>query len=112
MSDQRTPRLSIEVAYAERERQFLEALEVEPGTTAAGALALSALGREFPKLDLGSAALGVWGRSVSRDHPLADGDRVEVYRPLAMDPREARRRLAGHGGAMGRKSSPGDDSGR
>lgn len=107
MSDER---ISIEVAYAERKRQFLEALEVAPGTTAAEALARCSLGRQFPHLDLSSAPLGVWGRKVARDHRLADGDRLEVYRPLAMDPREARRRLAAHGAAMGQKAP--DDGGK
>jgi len=37
---------------------------------------------------------GVFGKRVGPDHPLADGDRVEIYRPLAVDPKEARRRRA------------------
>ena len=39
-------------------------------------------------------AFGIFGERVALDHRLADGDRVEIYRPLAMDPKEARRRRA------------------
>ena len=38
--------------------------------------------------------MGIFGKRVALDHPLAPGDRVEIYRPLAMDPKEARRRRA------------------
>ena len=96
----------MEVAYAEPARQFLERLELPAGATVAEALARSGLARAFPTLALADAPVGVWGRPVGRDRVLEDGDRVEVYRPLAMDPREARRRLAAHGAAMGRR---GDD---
>jgi putative ubiquitin-RnfH superfamily antitoxin RatB of RatAB toxin-antitoxin module len=44
---------------------------------------------------------GIWGRPVERDQAVSDGDRVELYRPLNMDPREARRRLAAAGRTMG-----------
>ena len=48
---------------------------------------------------------GVWGRMVGRSRPLRPGDRVELYRPLAMDPREARRRYAESGATMSAPSS-------
>jgi len=99
-------RVAVEVAYAEPERQFLETLELPAGTTAGEAVARSGLKRAFPALDFSVAPIGVWGTPVERGHVLADGDRVEVYRPLAMDPREARRQLAARGGAMGRKDGP------
>lgn len=43
---------------------------------------------------LSGTAVGIFGRRVQLDTKLADGDRVELYRPLAMDPKEARRRRA------------------
>ena len=55
----------------------------------------SGIGRHFPETRLDEMQAGVWGRPVERDHVLSDGDRVEVYRPLEMDPREARRLKAG-----------------
>jgi len=45
-------------------------------------------------IDISIQAVGIWGRTVALDAPLAEGDRVEIYRPLRMDPKEARRRRA------------------
>ncbi len=50
--------------------------------------------REFPEIDLARNAVGVFGERVALDSPLRDGDRVEIYRPLALDPKQARRRRA------------------
>jgi uncharacterized protein len=55
------------------------------------ALHASGLGAEFPALDLRTAAVGVWGRKARVSQPLREGDRIEVYRPLAVDPKVARR---------------------
>jgi putative ubiquitin-RnfH superfamily antitoxin RatB of RatAB toxin-antitoxin module len=41
--------------------------------------------------DAGALTLGIWGRVAAPDDPLHDGDRVEVYRGLKVDPKEARR---------------------
>jgi putative ubiquitin-RnfH superfamily antitoxin RatB of RatAB toxin-antitoxin module len=79
-------RIAIEVARAFPDRQEVLALSVPRGTTAAGAVALAG----WPP----ASALGVFSRRVHDDHVLADGDRVEVYRPLTLDPKEARRRRA------------------
>ena len=46
------------------------------------------------EVDLEKQAVGVFGKRGRLDHPLAEGDRVEIYRPLALDPKEARRRRA------------------
>ena len=74
-----------------------EAVEIEvrlpQGATAADALARFPA-REIRGVDLATASIGVWGRRVERGHVLADGDRLEVYRPLAAEPRTARRRRA------------------
>lgn len=102
MSDPENGTLLVEVAYAERRRQRLVELRLPAGATAAEAVAAAGLEREFPEADFTSCDLGIWGRPVERSQRLRDGDRVEIYRPLQMDPREARRRLAAHGGAMGR----------
>lgn len=67
---------------------------LKPGATVGDAIDASAVADAFPEEDLENMAVGVWGRVVRRDHTLADGDRVEIYRPLSIDPREARRRRA------------------
>lgn len=92
MSD-RVPRISVEVAYAEPQRQFLRRVELPEGATVADALRASELEREFD-LDASALAVGLWSRPVARQTPLRDGDRVELYRPLQVDPKESRRRRA------------------
>ena len=85
--------LRIEVAYAMPERQVLIALEVEEGTTALQAIERSGIIREFPQADP-AHGVGVFGKQVAPDTVLRDGDRVEIYRPLIADPKEARRTRA------------------
>lgn len=86
--------LSVEVACALPEQQRVEALTVPVGCTAREAVRLSSLAQAFPLLDLNSLVLGLFGRRIEDDHVLADGDRVELYRPLLLDPKEARRQRA------------------
>ena len=86
--------LRIEVAYALREEQVLLELEMAEGTTARQAVERSGILRRFPDIDLAQASLGIFGRVVSPDTPLRDGDRVEIYRPLIADPKQARRTRA------------------
>ena len=86
--------LIIEVAYALREEQVLLELEMAEGTTARQAVERSGILRRFPEIDLARAGLGIFGRAVSPDTPLRDGDRVEIYRPLIADPKLARRTRA------------------
>jgi putative ubiquitin-RnfH superfamily antitoxin RatB of RatAB toxin-antitoxin module len=80
------PRLRVEVVRAWPDRAELRALELEEGATVRGALA--AAGMEAPH------GAGIHGRRVTLDATLADGDRVEIYRPLLADPKAARRRRA------------------
>lgn len=84
-------KLRIEVVYATSQQQQLLSLNVAPGTTVAEAIALSAIAQRFPDDDLASLRCGIWGRDLPGDTVLRDGDRVEIYRPLHVDPREARR---------------------
>ena len=60
----------------------------------ADALQAAAADERFRGLDLGSAAVGIFGRAAPRDQPLEDGDRVEIYRPLLEEPKQARRKRA------------------
>ena len=84
-------RLRIEVVFAERDGQQVVTLALDEGATAHDALRESGLAVRHPEVDLGGAALGIFGRRVSSGTPLHDGDRVEIYRPLVIDPKEARR---------------------
>jgi len=86
--------IEIEVAYAEPQRQFLRKVVMPCGSTVADAIAASRLEHEFA-IDASTLSTGVWSKPVAHDAPLKDGDRVELYRPLTADPKEARRRRAG-----------------
>ncbi len=60
----------------------------------ANMIAASGIEARFPRDDFGACQVGIWGRIAGRDSVLQDGDRVEIYRPLKRDPREARRERA------------------
>ena len=77
-----------------RDRQVLLAVEVEEGTTARQAIERSGILRQFPRIDLARAMIGVFGKSVALETRLRDGDRVEIYRALTVDPKQARRERA------------------
>src|SRR5690606_35394109 len=96
--------LSVEVIFALPDRQELVAVTVEEGATVEDAIARSGLDRTFPEWNLDECTVGIWGRPVARDRVLRRGDRVELYRPLELDPREARRALAAQGKSMGKTS--------
>jgi uncharacterized protein len=93
--------VNIEVVFALPDHQVLVALNVDTGTTVEAAVAQSAIGDMFSSEDLSAYQAGVWGKVVERDHRLQEGDRLELYRPLQMDPRDTRRLLAASGGSMG-----------
>ena len=85
------PALRIELAYSAAPRQVqCLALELPAGSTLADALAASGW-LEVYSWAPGDLCCGIWGRVQPLDHALRDGDRVEVYRPLTVDPKEARR---------------------
>lgn len=90
--DSAEPSIEVEVVYAERERQVLRALRLPAGSTVAHAIEAARI-QEDVSSDA-PCAIGIFGRLVQADHPLSDGDRVELYRPLLLDPKEARRRRA------------------
>jgi putative ubiquitin-RnfH superfamily antitoxin RatB of RatAB toxin-antitoxin module len=89
--------IDIEVAYAEPERQFLRRVSLDAGATVADAIRASGVERELG-IDASALSVGVWSKPVSRDTRLAAGDRVEIYRALVADPKEARRRRADRAG--------------
>ena len=70
---------------------FEMTLALPAPATALDAIRASGLFERHPELGLGEPLIGIWGRACAPGTLLADGDRVEVYRPLTMDPNEARR---------------------
>jgi len=93
-------RLRIEFVFALPDEQVFENLEMDAGATVADAISQSGVTGRFPQDDIDELQAGIWGRLVERDQPLTAGDRVELYRPLQRDPREARRDLASSGMTM------------
>lgn len=83
--------IDVEVAYATPQRQTLLAVTLPAGTTAEQAIRASGILREFPEIDLSLQEIGIFGSVCKMDKALMDGDRVEIYRPLAQDPMQARR---------------------
>jgi putative ubiquitin-RnfH superfamily antitoxin RatB of RatAB toxin-antitoxin module len=85
-------RLSIEVCYALANEQTLIAVELPAGATVQQALEASGILQRYPQIDLGTQKVGVFGRFKALDAVLADHDRVEIYRPLLVDPKLSRQR--------------------
>jgi len=86
--------MRVEVAVAWPELQVIVPLTLEPGATVTDAVRASGLTERFPGLEIADDRLGVFGEKRSPADRLVDGDRVEIYRPLKIDPKEARRRAA------------------
>lgn len=86
--------MCIEVAYATPEQQVIVALELPEGATVETAINTSDLLARFPEIDLSATAVGIFGKLCELNQPLKAGDRVEIYRPLHNDPKEARRQRA------------------
>ena len=87
--------MRVEVVFALAEKQVLRTIELPDGATVADAISASTIAQQFPGLEFGELQVGIWGKPVERAKAVRDGDRVELYRPLEMDPREARRLRAG-----------------
>lgn len=85
----------VEIVYAEAQRAVVKSLSLPQGANLEQAMLLAAQDADFKGVDLSGAALGVFGRLARRDQVLNDGDRIEIYRPLAQDPKSARRKRAG-----------------
>jgi len=84
--------LQVTVVYSPAARQLHEFQLVLPlKSTAWGAVVNSGVAQLFPNLNLTAAVLGIWGRKCAPDHVLRNLDRVEIYRPLTVDPKVARR---------------------
>ncbi len=86
--------IQVEVAFAAADIEFLQTVEVKSGATAMDALNASGFFAAFPDFQSLPRGIGIFGELVTPQTPLQAGDRVEVYRPLQVDPKEARRRRA------------------
>jgi len=87
--------IQVQICHAVPDSAFLRSLSVPAGTTVEQAVKLSGLLQEVPCIDLAVNMVGIYGKKKTLDTVLREHDRVEVYRPLLADPKEARRRRAG-----------------
>ena len=85
------PEMRVEVVYAPPARQIVKTLTLPAGSNVEAAIRASGLLEEFPEIVLGVNRAGVFGEIVSLDESLEGGERVEIYRPLIVDPKAARR---------------------
>jgi len=90
-----TETVTVEIAYALPNTQRIVALNVPVGTTALEAVKQSGIEHFFDDLIISDVMkLGIFGKVVSGSHVLAVGERVEIYRPLQIDPKEVRKQRA------------------
>ena len=86
--------MRIEVAYAKPSEQVILTLDIADGSTMEAAIIASGILQRFPEIDLANNKVGIFGRLCKLDRLLRAGDRVEIYRPLLVDPKEMRRTRA------------------
>lgn len=81
----------VTVVYAGSVRQLVLRVEVEAGANVEEAIIASGLLSLEPGLHLQTLTAGIWNRLVKLEQRVREGDRIEIYRPLQVDPKEARR---------------------
>ena len=93
--------ITVQVCYAMPDSTFMRSLSVPVGTTIGQAVTQSGLQQAIPGINLAINLVGIYGKRKPLDTVLHEHDRVEVYRPLLADPKEARRRRASSKPAKG-----------
>ncbi len=84
--------MHIGVAYADKFKRTWLRLDVPDGSTVREAIEHSGLLRQYPDIDLATQRVGIFGKLSKLDAPITDGDRVEIYRPITVDPETVERR--------------------
>ncbi|MDG2175338.1 MAG: RnfH family protein [Gammaproteobacteria bacterium] len=100
----------VEVVFALPDHQTIVAMSVEKGCTARQAMEISGLKEKFPDTDFDTHSLGIFSRPLNgielplpEDYVLEEDDRLEIYRPLARDPKQTRLNRAKKNSESGRK---------
>ncbi|NEV60597.1 RnfH family protein [Thiorhodococcus minor] len=84
--------MHVGVAYADKFKQTWLKLDVPEGSTIRDAIERLGLLDQFPEIDLDVNKVGIFGKISKLDTKLADGNRVEIYRPITADPETVERR--------------------
>ena len=93
-------RITVEVVFATPDEQVLEQLRVPADATIEAVIQKSGILARFPEIDLQTNKVGVFGKAAALTATLNEGDRIEIYRPLIADPKEARKKRAAEGKGM------------
>ena len=86
--------VDVEVVYARPEQQVIMALKMPETATVEQAINASGILSHFPEIDLTANKVGIFAKTCALEQVLKQGDRVEIYRPLLHDPKDARRQRA------------------
>jgi putative ubiquitin-RnfH superfamily antitoxin RatB of RatAB toxin-antitoxin module len=84
--------MNVGVCYAEVDRQLWMRLEVPDDSTIEQAIQLSGVLKLYPEINLATQKVGIFGKIASLETPVKDGDRVEIYRQITVDPQTVQRR--------------------
>jgi putative ubiquitin-RnfH superfamily antitoxin RatB of RatAB toxin-antitoxin module len=86
--------ITVEVVYLDADKQCLRKTEVVEGSSVLEAITASGIEKLIPSAGFDPDRLGIFSKRVPADHIVQPSDRIEIYRPLMLDPMEARRRRA------------------
>lgn len=95
-------KINVEVIYALPQEQITFKVSVEQGATALQVIEASGILIKYPEIEFTVNKLGIYSRLIKLDTVIADGERIEIYRPLTADPKEMRKRRAEKAKAEGR----------
>jgi len=108
MSDRE--QIRVEVVFGLADRQSLVSVIIDAQASCDDAINAAGLAEIYAESDLPSLPIAIWGRPADRRDALKNGDRVEILRPLEIDPRDARRNLASEGQFMGAAAPSGHEA--
>lgn len=85
-------KIMIEVAYAQPHKQKIVSFTVNEGCNAYDAVCQSGIKNHFPEIDYENMSIGIFSKSIKKptEHIMREGERIEIYRPLMIDPKQAR----------------------
>ncbi|PIQ42802.1 MAG: RnfH family protein [Gammaproteobacteria bacterium CG11_big_fil_rev_8_21_14_0_20_46_22] len=83
--------INVTVTYALPDQQPVFSVSLKSTAVVLDALLASGILKQFPEIDLKTQRVGIFSECVMLSEKLKDGDRVEIYRPLTIDPKDARR---------------------
>jgi uncharacterized protein len=86
--------IMVEVSYASPTKQIIISIKVPKDINVKQAIEKSGIQKKIPEIDLSKNNVGIFGKQTTLDHLLSDRDRIEIYRPLILEPMEMRRKKA------------------